>query len=117
MIHYHVWFNLQPGTAETVGLKVIAHYLTQLSQSGESTGFQLLKNLGRPPRSILPMYHALVEFADAEALDRAMKQQTERGIHAGGHGRIVDVVCDFHVEIFDLLPEVQPTQAFFACEI
>ena len=103
MLHYHVWFNLKVGVAEDAGLDIVRDYLTDLSVSGECHGFQLLRNLGTAPRSKLPAFHALVEFADKAALDAAMKHQAQRGIHQGGHGRIVDVVCDFHVEIFDRL--------------
>lgn len=101
MLHYHVWFNLKSGVVEDVGLQVVRDYLAELSTAEECRGFQLLRNLGTAPRSKLPAYHALVEFADKAALDAAMKHQAQRGIHQGGHGRIVDVVCDFHVEIFD----------------
>ncbi|HVU15286.1 MAG TPA: DUF6614 family protein [Candidatus Didemnitutus sp.] len=100
MLHYHVWFNLKPGVAEEAGLRVVREFLTELGRAGESKGFQLLRNFGRPPRSKLPVYHALIEFSDPAALDAAMKNQAQRGIHAGGHGRVIDVVCDFHVEIF-----------------
>ncbi len=100
MLHYHVWFNLKPGIAEEAGLQVVRDYLTELSGAGDSSGFQLLRNFGRPPRSKLPAYHALVEFPDPKALDSAMTKQAQRGIHTGRHGRVVDTVCDFHVEIF-----------------
>jgi len=33
-----------------------------------------------------------------------MKKQTGRGIHNGSHGKMVEVVCDFHVEVFEKLP-------------
>lgn len=101
MIHYHVWFNLKPGVTEQGGLSIVAAFLTELSQAGESQGYQLLKNFGGPPRSKLPAYHALIEFADSDALRAAMKQQAQRGIFNGAHGRVVEAVCDFHVEIFE----------------
>ncbi|MDB4384561.1 hypothetical protein N9Z12_00780 [Opitutaceae bacterium] len=34
-----------------------------------------------------------------------------RGIHAGTHGEIVDVVTDFHVEIFSAITDPEPTPA------
>jgi hypothetical protein len=117
MIHYHVWFNLKPGVSESSGLEVVSCYLSGLSGAAEAAGFQLLKNKGAAPRSKLPAYHALVEFADSAALGAAMKNQAGRGIHSGGHGRVVDVVCDFHVEIFEHVPVFQPTAGFQACEI
>ena len=117
MIHYHVWFNLKPGISEEDGLEVVRRYLAQLSIEGESTAFQLLRNIGRPPRSKLLTYHALVEFSDSDALGAAMKKQTERGIHSGGHGQIVDAVCDFHVEIFAHITAFQEEETHYACEI
>ncbi len=117
MLHYHVWFNLKPGVTEQAGLAAVSDYLSQLGEAGEASGFQLLRNSGRPPRSKLPAYHALVEFADAGALDAAMKQQAQRGIHLGRHGRVVDAVCDFHVEIFTGIPTLQHADPLGACEI
>lgn len=116
MIHYHVWFNLKPGVPEASGLEVVSRYLSQLAGEKMTEGFQLLKNSGKPPRTKLPAYHALVEFPDAEALGSAMKAQAERGIRSGAHGHVVDVVCDFHVEIFEQWPLVQPEKALQACE-
>lgn len=100
MLHYHVWFNLKSGVPEDTGLAAVSDYLSTLTGAGEAQDFQLLRNRGSAPRSKLPAYHALVMFADSEALDAAMKLQAQRGIHHGAHGRVVDVVCDFHVEIF-----------------
>ena len=117
MLHYHVWFNLKPGVSEQAGLEAVSGYLSLLGEAGEASGFQLLRNFGRPPRSKLPAYHALVEFADVDALDAAMKKQAQRGIHVGGHGRVVDVVCDFHVEIFTGISAFQYSAAPHACEI
>ena len=105
MLHYHVWFNLKDGVEERVGLGVVREYLADLKGARETNGFLLLRNGGAAPRSKLPAYHALVEFSDAAALGAAMKNQTLRGIHTGGHGRVVDVVRDFHVEIFFTLDE------------
>ena len=117
MLHYHVWFNLKPGIAEEVGIPVVRDYLAGLSSGSDSGGFHLLRNLGRPPRSKLPVYHALVEFADSAALDAAMKKQAKIGIHTGHHGRVVDVVCDFHVEIFTSISAYENSESLHACEI
>jgi hypothetical protein len=88
-----------------------------LSQAGEASGYELLRNKGGPPRSKLPAYHALVTFADTAALDAAMRLQAQRGIHQGRHGRVIDVVCDFHVEIFEHVAAPAPLAATSACEI
>ncbi|SDR71003.1 DUF6614 family protein [Opitutus sp. GAS368] len=105
MIHYHVWFNLKPGVREADGLAVVGRFLTNLCASDEATKFQLLRNKGGPPRSKLPRYHALVQFVDEVQLAEAMKKQAARGIHSGLHGNVIDVVTDFHVEIFSLMEE------------
>ncbi len=104
MLHYNVWFNLKSGVPEESGLSVVREYLSALADAGEANGFTLLKNLGNPPRSKLPCFHALIEFNDSESLGVAMKKQDERGIHTGKHGKIVEMVCDFHVEIFTGIP-------------
>ena len=119
MIHYHVWFNLKPGVTEADGLAVVARFLKQLCVTNEATAFQLLSNQGKPPRSKLPRYHALVEFANDARLAEAMKQQATRGIHTGFHGAMIEVVTDFHVEIFSRLqdPLIDPTAGLHAREI
>lgn len=104
MLHYHVWFNLKPGVSEQEGLGAVAELLSLLSAAGEANRVQLLRNSGQPPKSKLAAYHALVEFTDQAAMDVAMAQQAKRGIHTGAHGRIVEAVCDFHVEIFTTVP-------------
>lgn len=104
MLHYHVWFNLKPGIPEAEGLQTIRTFLATLTTAGEASGFQLLRNQGSPPRSKLPHYHALVEFADQATFEAAMKAQAQRGIFQGPHGAVVDAVQDFHVEIFTSCP-------------
>ena len=85
----------------------------------EVAAFQMLRNKGGPPRSKLPRYHALIQFVDATQLANAMKRQTERGIHAGIHGEVIDVVTDFHVEIFSMVEDstLDPMTGIHACEI
>jgi hypothetical protein len=119
MIHYHVWFNLKPGVRESDGLATLARFLKKLCATDEAATFQLLSNKGGPPRSKLPRYHALVQFIDEAQLADAMKQQASRGVHSGLHGDVVDVVTDFHVEIFSLLedPLHEATISGYACEI
>jgi len=47
-----------------------------------------------------------------------MKKQAERGIHQGWHGKIVDVVRDFHVEVFSSITNVPASLlGAYACEI
>lgn len=104
MVHYHVWFNLKPDLAEAPSLAVVSHFLTALCEADEAATFQLLKNKGEPPRSKLPRYHALVQFADDAKLGAAMRNQAACGVHIGLHGQVVDVVTDFHVEIFSEIP-------------
>lgn len=121
MIHYHVWFNLKPGVTEADGLAVVARFLRRLCGDAEAVTFQLLRNKGAAPRSWLPRYHALIGFRDDAQLGEAMKRQATRGIHAGLHGDIIEVVTDFHVEIFSLLEEAEAVSGTpvgaYACEI
>lgn len=111
MLHYHVWFNLKDGVEEEAALGWVRDYLNELAGFGESSRYRLLRNFGSASRSKLPAFHALVEFADAAALDAAMKNQARRGIHAGGHGKVVEAVCDFHVEIFTTIDEAAEPSA------
>lgn len=106
MIHYHVWFNLKTGVTEGKGLPTVERFLANLCGDGEANTFKLLRNNGEAPRSKLPHYHALIEFADQAQLGDAMKRQRERGIHADLHGEIIDIVTDFHVEIFTHITDI-----------
>lgn len=108
MIHYHVWFNLKPGVSDKEGLPTVERFLTHLCADREASSFKLLRNNGEAPRSKLPHYHALIEFSDQAQLNEAMKSQAQRGIHTGLHGEIVDVVTDFHVEIFTQISSTAP---------
>jgi hypothetical protein len=119
MIHYHVWFNLKSDVPEPEGLATVARFLEKLCAIDEAATFQLLANKGGPPRSKLPRYHALVQFVDEAQLADAMRKQATRGIHAGLHGAVIDVVTDFHVEIFSLLKDqlIDLTVGLHACEI
>ena len=119
MIHYHVWFNLKPVVPESEGLAVVARFLKKLCAVDEAATFQLLRNKGGAPRSKLPRYHALIQFVDDVQLGDAMKKQAARGIHSGPHGEVIDVVTDFHVEIFTLIEDslVDSSVGLYACEI
>jgi hypothetical protein len=119
MLHYHVWFNLKGGVPEARGLATVERFLRSLSVADEAAAFQMLRNEGGPPRSKLPRYHALIQFEDDIQLANAMKRQTERGIHAGLHGEVIDVVSDFHVEIFSIVEDsaLDPMTGIHACEI
>ena len=120
MIHYHVWFNLKPEVLEADGLAVVARFLKKLCAVDEAATFQLLRNRGSAPRSKLPRYHALIQFLDDVQLGDAMKKQAARGIHSGAHGEVIDVVIDFHVEIFTLIEEssmADSSVGLHACEI
>jgi hypothetical protein len=116
MTHYHVWFDLQPGIPEPSGLAAVQRFLQGLCEADEAVAFQLLRNAGSPPRSKLPHYHALIAFADDSQLTEAMKKQAARGIHSGWHGAMIEVVANFHVEVFTLLEEFEPVGCS-ACDI
>lgn len=119
MIHYHVWFNLKETVSEASGLATITRFLKKLCAEDEAASFQLLSNKGSPPRSKLARYQALIRFTDDAQLGSAMKKQYEQGLHSGGHGEVMDVVTDFHVEIFSLLNDMlaDPAPTPYACEI
>lgn len=120
MIHYHVWFDLKPHVSELAGLTMVERFLNRLAATDEATTFQLLRNQGGAPRSRLPRYHALVQFRDDAQLAEAMRQQAMHGIHHGLHGDVIEVVTNFHVEIFStvdsLSSAVAPT-TLGACDI
>ncbi len=116
MIHYNVWFTFKDGLEENRGLAVVEEFLRGLSSSGEAASFRLLQNKSEGPRTKLPRYQAVIEFADEAALSEAMKHQAARGIHHGAHGRLVDIVSEFRVEIFRVLSEEFAAMQY-ACEI
>lgn len=111
MLHYHVWFNLKAGVTESEGLRTVNGFLQALCTEGEALEFELLRNQGEKPRSILPRYHALIKFNDQAHLSAAMKAQADHGIHVGAHGEIVDMVTDFHVEIFSAIADQNSSPA------
>lgn len=111
MLHYNVWFNLKSGVAENEGLAAVARFFEEVRAEGMIADYYLLRNEGAAPRSKLPRYHALVEFADQAHLAAGMRRQAAKGIHAGLHGAVVDAVGDFHVEVFSTL------DGLHACEI
>lgn len=108
MVHYHVWFTLKDGVREEHGLEAVEAFLASVCAQGEAAAFRLTRESGTAS------FHALTEFADDEALGRAMKNQHARGIREGAHGKIVDVVSDFRVKVIQV-PIAMLTQ--YACEI
>jgi hypothetical protein len=117
MIHYNVWFTLKEGIAEEEGLAVVDGFLRELGAAGEVSSYRLLRNTSEGGRTKLPKYHALIEFADDDALSLAMRNQASRGIHAGGHGKVISVVGEFRVEIFRLFTPDPAGAMRYACEI
>jgi hypothetical protein len=117
MIHYNVWFTLKDEVLEQRGLAVVDGFLRELCAAGEVSAYRLLKNTSDGARTKLPRYHAIIEFADDAALSQAMKNQVARGIHAGGHGEIINVVSEFRVEIFRVFTPEPIGAMLYACEI
>ncbi len=97
MIHYHVWFTLKPAVDEAEGLAVARSFLNELAGRGAVGRSLLLRNTGEAPKSRLPRYHALFEFADDQQMERAFAAQRAEGIHACAHGRLV---AEMQVEVF-----------------
>ena len=117
MIHYNVWFTLKEGIEEHSGLAVVEGFLRELCVLGEVSTFRLLKNKSEGSRTKLPRFQAIIEFSDDAALSLAMKNQGERGIHRGGHGKVIEVVSEFRVEIFRLVSSGHVDVMQYACEI
>jgi len=117
MIHYNVWFTLKEGIEEHGGLAVVEKFLRELCAIGEVAAYRLLQNNAEGARTKLPRFQAIIEFADDAALALAMKNQGARGIHAGGHGGVGEVVSEFRVEIFRLLLPLPVGNMEYACEI
>jgi hypothetical protein len=117
MIHYNVWFTFKDGVEERDGLAILEDFLSELCLIGEVSAYRLLKNTSEASRTKLPKFHAIIEFSDEAALSRAMKNQNLRGIHQSKHGKVIEIVSDFRVEIFRVLA-ANPTGATqYACEI
>ena len=100
MIHYHVWFSLKPGIDEREGLSVVRTFLNDLFRAGEISGFHLLENSGKPPKTRLLPFHALIEFRSDAQFGAAFAAQAEKGIHNGAHGRVLARVAEFQIEVF-----------------
>ena len=100
MIHYHVWFSLKSGTDEREGLSVFQTFLNDLLRAGDISGFRLLENNGRPPKTKLLPFHALIEFRDDAQFGAAFAAQAKKGIHDGAHGRVLASVAEFQIEVF-----------------
>lgn len=100
MTHYHVWFSFKQDVPEQLGLGTVATFLSQLCKESLAVDFHLTRNNGQPPRSKLLPYHAEIRFSDGAALGTAMKWQAQEGIHAGLHGQMLEVIDQFHVEVF-----------------
>ena len=100
MIHYHVWFTLKPNIKEPEGLAIVRAFMSELTDRGAIAHVRLLRNLGDAPKSKLPRFHALFEFADDQQMDLAFAAQRTEGIHVGAHGRLLASVGEMQVEVF-----------------
>ncbi len=100
MIHYHVWFSLKPEVGEEEGLRLAHAVVAELKGRGVLSRGVVLKNMGSPPKSRLARYHALFEFADDAQMTLAFAGKREEGIRQGPHGRLMESVSEFHVEVF-----------------
>jgi hypothetical protein len=116
MVHYNVWFNFRDGIEEDFGLEALGAFLHEICPNGGGVGFRVLRNSSEAPHTQLPRFNAVIEFPDDAALSHAIESQRQRGIHSGSHGRILDLVKDFRVEIFRLV-SIPVTGMQYACEI
>ena len=100
MIHYHVWFSLKPEMSEEEGLRFAKSFIEELRSQGKLARGILLKNTGEAPKSRLLRFHALFEFKDDEQMTAAFADKRKEGIHAGPHGKLMEAVSEFRVEVF-----------------
>ena len=122
MIHYHVWFNLRAGSQEAESLAVIHTFVKEVQARGSPASVRLLANQGREPRTKLPKFHALFEFASDEQFSAAFSAQAAQGIRTGFHGRVMSLVDEFQIEVFRELmlgdlPWSDEPAYLHACEI
>ena len=81
----------------------------------------MLRNRSGSKTTRLP-FHALIEFRDNAQFSAAFSKQAALGIHNGLHGRVMAVVVDFQIEVFEEIPgtpESDPYEvsSLQACEI
>jgi hypothetical protein len=118
MIHYNIWFDLRADVEEADGLAIIQSFLSQLYDAGAIGGFQLLRNAGEPSRTKMLRFQALIEFRDDAQFSMAFSAQAARGIHTGLHGRVMDSVSDFRIEIFRQIAVSSPEGSLqYGCEV
>jgi hypothetical protein len=53
-----------------------------------------------PKESRLLPYHALFEFSDDDQMTAAFAGKRKEEIHGGPHGKLIESVSEFRVEIF-----------------
>ena len=122
MIHYNIWFNLRGAVDEAGALATVHAFLSNLYDAGSIACFHLLRNSGAEGKSTLPRFQALIEFRDDAQFSTAFSAQAARGIHTGLHGRVMDLVSDFRVEIFTQIAASNPVAAVepspaYGCEV
>lgn len=100
MIHYDVWFSLKPGVGEAEALGLVRAFIEELSAQGNLSRGIVLKNTGEPPKSRLLPYQAVFEFRDDDQMTAAFAGKRKEGIHAGPHGKLIESVAEFRVEVF-----------------
>jgi hypothetical protein len=122
VIHYSVWFNLKDSIEEAEGLATIRAFLDELYSAGDVGGFQLLRNKGTGGRTRMLPFQALIEFCDGAQFSAAFSAQAARGIHTGLHGRVMALVNEFQIEVFQQIFDsgsesaTEPTLQY-ACEV
>lgn len=107
MIHYNVWFSFKEGTPEADGLVRVTRFLDDLKQRGLIYDFTLLRNRATADKTRLDRFQALISFTDQEQFGAPFREVAATGIHAGGHGFMIENVGNFVVEVFDEMPSAQ----------
>ena len=121
MIHYSIWFRLRDSMEEAEGLVVVQTFLNELRAAGEIAGFEILRNRSGSKTMRLP-FQALIEFQDNAQFAAAFSAQGTRGIHNGLHGRVMTLVEDFQIEVFEQIASsdgasIPEASRKFACGI
>lgn len=100
MIHYHVWFSLKPEVGEATVLSYARAFIEELSIQGNLFRGIVLKNTSEGLKTRLLPYHALFEFRADDQMTAAFAGKRKEGIHTGPHGKLIESVSEFRVEVF-----------------
>jgi hypothetical protein len=122
MIHYNVWFRFRNDINERDGLGIVYGFLDELRHAAGIANFRLLRNTGIASKTRMLPFQAVIEFSDETQFSSTFAAQARSGIHDGFHGRVLNIVSDFQIEVFTHItefgmPSELPATGLHACEI